>query len=516
MTRTFFFLTKKIPAVVFSPRMAFYALTARLLSVPNACSFSLTSALPYPGHAECDGIVKCAQFFRSWILRVFVPDSGFSCTPRSTHSRLLLGLSTPSLRLSHVSSMLCQLFFAIHKSVAEWGIKQMLKMRDKQRILVDELTVCSDLIVAVQKVELGTLTAELDQLKVSASSILSECSTHYELGMSAMQRRDVSSVTQLAAGDLNLAVLLMSMSKCRSRAANIFGDLSSLSPQWDALETKMKMLEDETNNVLVEARSLVGEYEELDRDISGYLRPADDVGQYADLVVSTAAWTEFVSMFDLYLEELERRRTSYLRRAAEAEAFRRKMEEDAADEARARDQFDQIFNRPQVPALWRTGEFINEPDIPLQILPIDPTTVLPDVHEYRQRRELSRAAAIKTAQEHMQPKLTDRFAIPQPDAQDPEMVGVEREMANATLRPNTRPAFPPPPSAALDNSYAQDQALYRASPSHQPPSIQLRDSGNSLLGSDVSITESMLADSNALFHSASDQSMANHGHQLGK
>lgn len=386
----------------------------------------------------------------------------------------------------------------------------MLKMRDKHRILVDELTVCSDLIVAVQKVELGTLTAELEQLKTSATSILSECTSHYDLGVSAMQRRDVSTVTQLAAGDLNLAVLLMSMSKCRSRAANIFGDLSSLSPQWDALESRMKLLEDETSNVLTEARSLVGEYEELDRDISGYLRADGDVGQYADLVHSTTAWTEFVNMFDLYLEELERRRHAFQRRVAEAEAFRRKIEEDSLEEARARERFDQIFNRPQVPALWRTGEFINEPSIPLEIIPTDPRSLLPDFSEYRHDREIARCAALRQAEEQFQPKLEDRFVIPPPvESNDPEMAAIQKGMAGAQLSQLNQPTTFSPPNA-LDNSYAQSHAQYSASPSSRAPEIQLRDSGNSLLASDVSITESMLADSNALFHSATDQSAAGH------
>lgn len=390
------------------------------------------------------------------------------------------------------------LFVAHCQSVAEWGIKQILIMRDKHTILVEELAACNEGAAATKRLDLDALAQELEAARVTANSIFSECTTHYERTLEAVKREDASSAWLLAQSDVNLVQQFMAMGKCRSRVGNIHGDLSVLLPKSESIATRIHALASETHGVVSAANEMVSEFESLDEDINGYLRGDGDLGAYTDLVRSTQAWADFVTCYDDLLAELARRRAVLQRRLAIAEQYRRALEESCEEETLARLRFDEDFNRPQVPTIWRTGECLTEPTTRFELVPVPSQTVIPDLSEHMLERQTAKAEARRAAETHLQPKLSDRFTLPPSTA----------SAASASSAANTSSQIDSTSSelasTSLDSSYAQSQ-IFSNNPRATPSLAPLGTSSNSLLDSRLTITESMLGDSTAIFHSASDQ-----------
>lgn len=457
--------------------------------------------------------------------------------------------------------------FSSRQPVAEWGFKQAARLRDKHKILVEELVICEDGSQAMRRMDFNAIAVELDSARETADAVRLECTNHYERTLDVSKRGPrAGDVWQLALSDYNLVQRFYAMGKARARARKLKEDLEELVPAAEVMATRIHALASETVGVVAEAQEMVREFDPLDDDINGYMRPEGDLGIFADLKRSSKAWTEFVAFYDGLVAEMMRRRAVLAKRSALVEQYKKALDDTYDEEMEIRTRFEEQFTRPEVPAIWRLCDPIAEPTTKFDIKPYPILTIIPDLTDHIADREVMRENARRIADTKLQPMIVNHlvtFAETDPryhqqilqqqmqqqqyelyqqqirayqlqQAQNAQSspLDASRQVYQPSFQYEPRPIASPSQSPArhahrsaisssnvdltasdlaatsLSSSYAQQHQFHHMRSHPQPhtasSSAPLDASSNSLLDSRLSITESMLGDSNAIFHSASD------------
>ena len=343
-----------------------------------------------------------------------------------------------------------------------------MKVGDKHKIVLEESASSSDILAQLAKLEVEGWLHELVQLQRVADGVLSECVGHFTKVSAAYQAKDVLALPTFMANDLNLATQLLSITKCRSRVNVIFTELTNASVRGEGLVAKLQALGNETIEFSQECRDLTVEFEHMAEDIESYMGPTNTDAQtgFSDLQRSVNAWNEFIKTYDALILEIERRRLVMQQHRMIALRYQRELQALYDSEATTRQAFDETLQSTNIPPSWNSLEFLAEPPLSFQIVPNMQGSILPNLSETEQSPPSS-AAHASSATPQLSPTLTDSTLD---------------TLNQRRLDPLSLTLPPQPPQHLLASS-----------------------TDNSLLGSNFSLSESMLGDSHAVFHSAVDQ-----------
>lgn len=380
-------------------------------------------------------------------------------------------------------------------------MKQILKVTEKHKIVVDESTSSSGIIEELGKLDMEAWVSELSSGRRVADSVLLDCSGHFARVSEALKMKDVLALPTFMSADFGLAMQLLSISKARSRVLAIHTELTNAATRGEALVAKLQALGGETLNFIAECRTLVTEFDHMDADIQSYVVPANSEAGYADLKRSVDAWTEFVKVYDSIVGEIERRRQVLQQHRMVAMRYQRELNALYETEVHNRDEFDKGMIGANIPPSWTALEFLAEPPIAFHIKPNMDESVLPNLGT-----EISSAS--HTLQHRQRGpsfgQTTDTAATSSQSTSQPSGKDDMTDLAR-TLQPS-RSASARDPLSFQDHQ----QQLQNLQLSPRVGGAELPD-GNSLLGSNFSISESMLDDRTELFHSATDQQLQHQG-----
>ena len=375
------------------------------------------------------------------------------------------------------------------KALREWGEKQIMKFNDKHKIVVDESVASSEMLAQLAKLEVEAWLVELSQLHRVADSVLAECVAHATKVSAAYQSKDVLALPTFMANDLNLATQLLSINKCRSRVNTIAQSLAHASAEGDALVAKLQALGSETLKFAQECRDLASEFEHMGSDIDSYMGPSNADAQvgYADLQRSIAAWNEFMKVYEAIVVEIVRRRQIQQQHRMIALRYQRKLQALYDAEGTARQMFDETLQGANIPPSWTSLDFLAEPPLAFSIVPNMAESILPDLIG------TSPTATSSTEASSSSTTLSDEpLPINAHPSANPASFGFRVLRDPVQIHSLDRP---------IEEHEVPRNAQFDRSQNTSPHS------DNSLLGSNFSLSESMLSDSNAMFHSAIDRSL---------